>query len=806
MGFLYTLRQFGKAPGFTLVAILTIALGIGATTGIFSYVNAWLIHPVTFPEQDRLVVLFESDKKTGNRSSVSPADWVDWQKSSVFEELAAATFADYNLTGPHDQSNDEPLKLSGYEVSANFFHTLGAQPALGRDFTESEMTPGQNHVVILSYQLWRDRFSSDRSILGRSMELDGVQSTVVGVMPATFQYIPMGLAQVFTPLSLTNEQRVARDNRFLRPVARLKTGADLRGATAAMTTLQSSLEAAYPATNTNRGVIVRTLQAEIDQQSGNGALNICFAIVWFVLLMACANVANLVMARATGRRKEIAIRLAIGASRAKLIRQLLAETVTLFLTGAVGGIFVARWMVSYLETLIPARSLPYLPHFGKVDVDWQTMLFAAGAALVTGIIFGLAPALEGSRVDLNTALKSSTGRDTSSAGGSRFRKILVAGEMALAVIVVVCGALLVNDFARMHKVDPGFDPRRALVAEMELPPKYSSTAMIAQFADAVAEKTAAIGGVERSAVAMYTPFSDNGNTTRLVVEGHSAPAAGQEPLARRNYVTPGFLESLNISLIAGRTIARNDTADSLPVAVINQTIANRYFAGENPLGQKIRLGAKPVSYTIVGIVKDIKYYNLTDPPENQVYLSYAQSPTRTLSLVARTAGDPTAIAQSMRAVVHSVDPNQPVSRIVTIETRMDETQAGTRILTQMIATFGLLALFLAAIGIYGVTAYSVSQRVREIGVRMALGASGSTVLALIVRQGMTIVIGGMIVGVAGAFAVSRMLSRFLGAIGSTDPATYAGSFAILMIAALLACWIPARRAARLNPVDALRSE
>ena len=784
-----------------MVAILTIALGIGATTAIFSFVNAWLVHPVTFPQQDRLTVLFGSDKKTGQQSSVAPADWIDWKKANVFADLAAATFANYNLTGV-----DEPLKLAGYQVSANFFHTLGVTPALGREFTEAETTPGNDRVVILSHELWRDRFSSDPAIVGRVIQLDGAASSVVGVMPEHFQYIPMGLAQMFTPLALTPEQRVSRDTRFLRPVARLKDGISVASAGAAITGIQASLAQAYPATNSNRGAIVKTLAEEIERQSGNSALSVCFVIVWFVLLMACANVANLVMSRATGRRKEIAVRMAMGAGRARLIRQLLMETVTLFLAGAAGGMLIAKWGVNYLLSAIPARSMPYLPNYGKVDIDWQTLAFAAGAALLTGLIFGLAPALEGSKVDLNTALKDSGGRGGASAGASHFRRLLVAGEMALAVIVVVCGALLVNSFARMERVDPGFDPRRVLVAEMELPPKYKTPESIEHFVDSVTERAKAIGGVERSAVAMFTPFSEGGNVTKLTIEGHPAFPVGQEPLPRRNFVTPGYLETMNIPVIAGRTISRSDSADALPVVVINETIAKRYFPKENPLSQKIRLGAKPAPFTIVGIVKDVHYYDLAGPPEDQVYVAFAQTPSHSVSLIARASGDTTAIAQSMRAVVHAVDPNQPVSRIVTIETHMDEVMAGQRILTQIIGFFGLLALFLAAIGIYGVMAYTVSQRVREIGIRMALGARGRDVLGLVVRQGMTIVLGGMIVGVGGAIAVARLLTRFMVGIEATDPATYGASFAILALAALLACWIPARRAASLNPVDALRGE
>ncbi len=574
MGLKNAFRQFVKSPGFTLIAILTLALGIGATTAIFSFVNSWLIHPVSFPNQERLVVLFETDKKTGSQSSVAPADWLDWRaKSQVFDELGAAAFNSYNLTG-----DGEPQQIAGYQVSANFFRTLGANPALGRDFTEAETAAGQDHVAILSHALWRDHFSSDSNVLGRTVMLDEIPTTIVGVMPERFQYIPMGLAQIFTPLTLTPAQRIARDTRFLRPVGRLKPGVSVASAISSMTGLQASLEKEYAGTNAGRGVKVKTLADEIEQQSGNSALQICFAMVFFVLLMACANVANLIMARATGRRKEMAVRMAMGAGRARLVRQLLSETLLLFVAGAAGGIAFAKWGVAFLLRAIPARSQAYLPNFGRADVDWQTLAFTLGIALFTGLIFGLAPAFEGTRLDLNTILKDS-GRGTDGKGSSRFRKLLVAGEMALAVIVVVCGALLVNSFARLKNIEPGFDARHVIVAEMQLGTKYKSPASIVQFSDSLLEKTAALGGVDRTAVAMYTPFSENGNTTTLTIEGKPELPPAQRPLVRRNFVTPGYLETLGIGLIAGRTISRQDGADATPSVVINETLAKRYFPG-----------------------------------------------------------------------------------------------------------------------------------------------------------------------------------------------------------------------------------
>jgi len=799
----YALRQFARSPGFALVAILTLALGVGANTAIFSFVNAWILRPPTFPKPDQLVVLFESDKKTGNQGPVSAADWKDWkEKSGVFEELAAADFSTFNLTGV-----DEPLKIGGFNVTANFFRALGMEPALGREFAESEMTPGQDNVVILSYEFWRDRFSSDPNILGQKINLDGVATTIVGVMPENFQYIPMGPAQVFTPLALTPEQLNARDSRFLRAMGRLKTGVGLSRATAAMTGLQNSLEQAYPATNTNRGVLVRSLQEEIDRQSGNPAVKIVFAIVSFVLLMACANVANLIMARATGRRKEMAVRIAIGAGRWRLMRQLLGETLLLFLAGSAGGVLIAKAGVKWILHTIPARSLAYIPNHGQADVDWQVLVYTLGAALLTGIVFGLAPALEGTRFDVNSMLKDSGGRGAASGSGSRFKKILVAGEMAMAVMVVVCAALLINSFVRMMGINLGFDGGRVLVGDVQLPPKYKTPASMSQFYDGVVERLASIPGVERASAAQFTPFGNGGNINPLFIEGQPEPPAGQVPGARVNFVMAGYLESMSIPLAYGRTISRDDSVEATHVAVVNETIAKRYFGGENPLGKRIKFGRRePVWYTIAGVVKDIHYYDFDAPPENQAYLAFEQSPKSQMTLVVRTQGDPWAVAQSIRAVVRAVDPNQPVSRITTIATKMDEQLAGQRIQTQLTGLFGALALFLAAIGIYAVMAYSVSQRTREIGIRMALGAGHGSVLKLVVRQGMTMVLGGLLAGIAGALLMAKLLANFLYGIKPTDPATFIGSFVILSAVALLACWIPAVRAARVDPVVALRSE
>ncbi|HWZ30536.1 MAG TPA: ABC transporter permease [Bryobacteraceae bacterium] len=798
----YAFRQLSKSPGFAAVAVLTLALGIGANTAIFSFINSWILKPSPFPNLDHIVILLETNKRTGATSSVSSADWTDWrQKSEVFEELATAAFDSFNLSG-----SDEPLKIPGFDVSANFFRTLGIKPALGREFTDAEQIAGQDNVAVLSFELWRDRFSSDPKILGQTITLDGLPTTVVGVMPDNFQYIPMGPAQVFKPLALAPQRLASRDSLFLRPVGRLKPGFDVPRANAAMTALQSSLESAYPVTNTNRGVLVRSLTDEINQQSGNSAVKTLYVIVCFVLLMACANVANLVMARSSARRKEMAIRLAMGAGRWRLIRQLLAETLILFVAGAAGGMLFARWGVAWLYRAIPARSLPYLPNHGHVEVDSQVLLFTLAVTLLTGIAFGLMPALEGTRFDLNGILKDASSRGSSSAAGGRFRKILVGGEMALAVMVVVCGALLVNSFVHMLHTDLGFNGDHVLVAEMQLPPSHKTPASITQFSDSVLERLAPIHGVDRASIAQYTPMSENGSVGIIYFDGRPDPPLGQVPLVRLNAVSPGYLESLSIALIAGRTFSREDSPDATRAIVINQTLVSRYFPGESPLGKRVRLRKDPTLYTVVGVVKDVKYYNPGNPPENQAYVAFAQAPTQNLTIVVRTAGDTSAVAQSIRSVVRGLDPNQPVARIVTIAARVEERTAPDKILTELTGFFGTLALFLAAIGLYGVMAYSVAQRTQEIGVRMALGARSRDVLGLVVRQGMTIVLAGMSVGIVGAIFMARALATYLYGVKAADPTAFITTFLLLASIAFVACWIPARRAARVDPLVALRYE
>jgi putative ABC transport system permease protein len=806
MGIRYALRQLRKSPGFVIIAVLTLALGIGANTAIFSFVNAWVIRPLPYPNPDQLVALFDREIRSGRIRNIAPATYRDWidQGSAVFDQAAGWSFSSYNLTG-----DGEPEKLRAIRATTNFFEILGAQPALGRVFTRAEETPGPDRVVVLSQPFWRDRFNSDRSVLGRSLMLDGNAYTVIGVMPADFHLPLTGRVHVWLPLALNREESAQRSFRWIHGLARLKAGVSVPQAASALEAVAARLETQYPESNKGTGVVVRSLHEEIGRHSGNEPVTICFAIVGLVLLIACANVANLLLTRATGRRKEVGVRLAIGASRWQIIRQFLTETLILFGTGGVAGVLFAVWGVDWMTSAIPFQNRGYLPNFGHIAVDLTVLGYSMLLALATGILFGLAPALQSTRVDLNETLKNVAGRAASGFRGGRMRRVLVAAEIALAVMVVVSAGLLVNSFVRMVRVDLGFDAQHAATAEIELAPAaYRDVATAGRFFEQVVEKLRESPGVDMAAASQFSPFSATGSATApLFIEGRPAAPPGQAPTTRYTSVTSGYLRTMDIRLTSGRGISDQDSADTQRVAVINETLARRYFAGEDPIGQNIRVGRGSANVlTVVGVVKDVKFVELIDPPENQVYLAMKQSPVRYGTVVARTTGEIAPVAAAIRSSIRSVDAGVPVSRILTIDRLISEEVAPWRILTQIMGFFAVLAMVLAALGIYGVMSYAVSTRTREIGVRMALGARSADVLKMVIGQGFTIVLVGLSLGLVGSIAMTRLMKNILFSVSPGDPATFVSVAALLTAVALAACWIPARKASRVDPMMALRYE
>jgi len=801
----YGLRVLRKSPAFAVIAVLTLALGIGANTAIFSYVDAWVIKPIPYPQADKLVVLLSHDKKKGWTSSgvSSTADFLDFQKqNSSFAQTAAWTQWNFNLTG-----DGPPVLLDGGRVSWNFFDTLGVKPLLGRAFTQDEDGPGADHVAILGEGLWKSRYASDPKIIGRSIQISGESYSVVGIMPGKFQFPLLGICNIWTPLGLTDKQRSDRNSSWFEAFGRLKPGVTQGEAAAEVTAISERLEKQYPQTNTNITSLVSPMSYEIGKEQGNQQVMICFWIVGLILLIACANVANLMLARAAQRTKEMAVRGALGATRGRLVRQLLTESLLLFFFGGLGGVLFGAWGMNWIESLIPGHVRGYLVNYGEVSLDWITLTFTLGIALVCGVVFGLAPAFESSGIDLNRALKEASGQASKSGRGARMRRIFVAGEIALAVVVLISTTLLVKSFVISVRSTPGFNPANLLVAQVALPKtKYAQEARQRNFSDDVLARIRALPGVVSAGVSSAVPFGGFGQTVVVEAVGKPAPQPGETLGARFSAVSPNYFTAMQMHLVKGRAFTSADGPGDAPVAIIDQTLARQFWPNEDPIGQKLKFGEEHTVGTIVGVVNDVKMYNLRGRPERQMYVSLAQFPSPTLGFVGRTANDSAALATAIRDSIWAVDANQPVSSVELLETLMAVQDAGNRVLTKLMVFFGSLALFLGAIGIYGVMAHTVAQRTHEIGIRMALGANPVQVMGMVVRQGMTLTLIGIAIGIVGAFGVTRTLGSMLYQVTTSDPATFVGVAILFALVAIAACYVPARRAMRVDPMVALRYE
>ncbi|MGH9711154.1 MAG: ABC transporter permease, partial [Candidatus Acidiferrales bacterium] len=633
----YGLRILRKSPAFTAIAVLTLALGIGANTAIFSFVSAWLIKPLSYPQADRLLVLLSHDKKKGWTSNgvSSTADFLDFQKqNSSFEETAAWTDWNFNLTG-----DGPPALVEGGRVSWNYFETLGAKPTLGRTFTADEDRPGAGHVAVLGEGLWKSRYASDPKIIGRTIRIEGDSYTVVGVMPGTFQLPLMGIANLWTPLALTDKQRTDHNSSWFYAFGRLKPGVSEAQAGAETAAIFARFEKQYPQTNTNITTLVSSMTYEIGKEQGNQQVMICFWIVGLILLIACANVANLMLARASQRTKEIAVRGALGATRGRLVRQLLTESLLLFFFGGVAGVLFGAWGITWIESMIPGHIRGYLVNYGYVSLDVATLSFTLGIALLCGLVFGLAPAFESSGMDLNRALKEASGQASRSGRGARMRRIFVAGEIALAVVVLISTTLLVKSFVISVRSSAGFNPANVMVAQVSLPKaKYPQDAGKRNFSEDVLARIRALPGVASAGMASAVPFGGFGTTVEVEAVGKPAPQPGEILGARFTAVSGDYLATMQIRLMKGRAFTSADAAGAPPVTLIGQTMAQKFWPNEDPIGQKLKFGEQHTVATIVGVVNDIKMYQLRGRPERQMYVPLAQFPSSTLGFVARTAG------------------------------------------------------------------------------------------------------------------------------------------------------------------------
>jgi putative ABC transport system permease protein len=792
-----------KSPGFTAVAVLALALGIGANTAIFSVVNSVLLRSLPYSDPDRLVVIWETNPNLSEglrlRNEASPANFLDWKaQNTVFEDLGAYNWNTFNLTG-----GDQPEQLTGNPVTAGIFSTLGVKPLYGRVITPDDDREGAPPVVVLSHRLWQRRFGARAEVVGEQIALNNQSYTVVGVMPPEFEF-PVAMSELWVPMAFTKAAAERRQAHFLYTRARLKPGVTLAQAQAEMDTIAARLRQQYPDTNTDRGIRLVTLHEETVAQL-RPALLVLMGAVLLVLLIACANVANLMLARATARHKEIAIRTALGASRWRVARQLLTESVLLALAGGLLGLLLALWGVDLLKSGVP-ENMTYMHGWNQIGLDARVLAFTLGVSLLTGIIFGLAPALQASKTDLHEGLKE--GDRGSTGTRNRVRGLLVAFEMAISLVLLVGAGLMMRSVVKLLEVRPGFDPHNVLSVSLSLPrARYDNAQKVSDFVAQLQERVAAQPGVRSVGAVDLLPMAGSGQTTTFVVEGKPAPARGSEPEANYRVATPTYFSTLGIPVQKGRAFTAHDKADAPPVALINETMAREFFPGEDPIGRRLLDpdGQNPPT-EIVGIVGDVKHWGLDDKPESFLYLPHAQVGGRFITLVARTDGDPAAMASAVRREVLALDKDQPVFDVKTMEQRIATTSAPRRLPMYLLGVMASVALVLAAVGIYGVVAYSVTQRTHEIGIRMALGAQRRDILSLVVRQGMLMATVGVGVGLVASYFLMKVMSGMLYGVSATDPVTFSGVALLLATVALLACLIPARRATRVDPMVALRYE
>jgi putative ABC transport system permease protein len=796
----YGLRQLARSPGFTALAVLTLALGIGATTAVFSVINPVLLRPLPYAHPERIMTLWERGE-LGEESNTGYATFLDVrQLARSFDDIAAMSSWQPTLQG-----GAEAERLDGQRVTREFFAVLGVRPALGRDFSDAENVRGQHHVVILSHGLWQRRFGGDASLVGRSVTLNGVEYAVVGVMPKSFESLLAPTAQLWAPLAYESSLPWAcRSCRHLRMIGRLKAGVDPGAAKTELDLLSARLVSEHPTDYPTTGMFVVPLQLRLTRDV-QPALLAVLAAVGFVLLIACANVSSLLLGRAMKRESEFAIRAALGAGRRRVVRQLLTESVLLGLLGGLGGVALAWGGVKGLTAMGPAS----LPRLQAIGIDLGVLGFTATLSLASGLLFGLIPALATARPDLFTALRPG-GRHTAQRRRRVARAILVIGEVAMALMLLVGAGLLLRSLQGLLGVDPGFEPRRLLTMEVQTTgPRYENDDAIRAFFVRAADAIRTIPGIEGAGWTSQLPLGGNFDRYGVAIEGKPLPNPANAPSADRYAVSPGYLEAMRIPLKRGRTISASDARDRPPVVLINETFAKQDWPGKDPIGARVKLGGPEAPWrTIVGIVGDVHHVSLDERQPPQIYLPEAQwlDADGAMVLAARTRGDPASAAPAVREAIRSVDRDLPILHVAGMEEVIANTADQRRFAFVLFQVFALVALLLAAAGIYGVLAGSVAERTREIGIRAALGASRSGLLGLVLRQGLGLTASGIALGSFGALLLSSFLRTLLFGVAPQDPLTFTGVVVVLSVVALLACWIPARRATRVSPLEALRGD
>lgn len=810
----YGFRVMRKSPGFVIIAVLALALGTGTNTAIFSLVNALLLRPINYENPDRLTMVWEKSVKRGfGQVPTSVPNFADLKTNNqTFEDLGAFTDSSFNLTGAA-----EPEKVMGVKVSATLLSLLGRPPLKGRLFLAGEDQPQASHVLILSHHLWQRSFGSNPNLVGQTVALNGESYTVVGIMPPDFRFPPafsatVASSQYTTPdadlwVPLTIEAvPPPREARFLYMVGRLKPGVSATAAQAEMNVIASRLQKEYPAADADMEVDVIPLREQVTGDI-RPALLVLFGAVGCVLLIACANVANLLLAKASGRQKEVAIRIALGATRLRIIQQLLTESLLLSVIGGLLGSIIGILAVRYLIAFTPAN----VPKPDNIGIDAPVLLFTLFLAVFTSFIFGLVPAIQASKSDLNETLKEGGRGNSGSAKQNRVRSLLVVVEVALALVLLIGAGLMIKSFVRLQNVNPGFNPENLITLELQLPEKkYGEKEQQAALQQQLVQRLVDIPGVQSAAAVNNLPFSGTELNNSVTIEGRPPVVnANERPRAFFRDISPNYFQAMGIPMRQGRPFADSDKKDAPAVVIINEAAARRFFPNEDPLGKRFKRGRAESQFPwlmVVGIVGGVSHTTLGLPSQPEVYLPFQQSPDAIITLVARTKSDPRGLAATVRREVSNVDKDLPVSNLKF----MDEIVAGTvsqpRVYALLLGIFAILALVLAAIGIYGVISYSVTQRTHEIGIRMALGAQTRDVLALVIKQGMALALVGVFFGLLASLALTRVLSSQLYGISSTDPVTFTGISLLLMLVAIIACYIPALRATRLSPMIAVRYE
>ena len=797
----YAFRNLIKRPGFTLIAVLTLGIGIGANTAMFSSIYALLIKPLAFPELDRVIAVWEKNAVNGRvHDEVTVGNYIDWRdQSQSFEQLALYSGWSVNLSGV-----DSPERIQGYLVTSNFMDATGLKPIMGRTFTSEENETGKDRVAIITYSLWQRQFGGDPNIIGKTISANSIPRTVIGVMPQHFNF-PRG-GEIYGPMRLEPEVTSNRFNHSFYVIGRLKPGVPIASAQADIDNIMGRLEKQYPESNTGAGATVYPLVEDI-VRAYNTPTWITMGFVGFVLLIACANIANLMLARASGRHREIALRAALGASRWRIVRQLLTESLIVALMGGAVGVLIGFWGIDALRWANPGDAATHAAGWHQLGINIPVLLFTLGISLLSGLIFGLAPALQVSKPNLNDALKES-GRQTS-ASSHRLRSSLVVFEVALSLVLLVGAGLAIRSFLALVKTNPGFNTDSVLTMKLVLPgAKYREEAQRAAFCSDLVQRVKTTPGVESASVVNFLPLSGSSSSDMYLVEGEAQPPPGQENDGRYRVATPDYFQTMRIAMVRGRAFTEQDKAGAPRVVIVNEALARKHWPGQDAIGKHIRFYGPPETTNwmeIVGVVEDVTH-ELNMPVKPEYYLPYAQDPWNAMTIVARTKVDPTSLAAEIRQQVWAIDRDQPVYEVKSMNDVWSTAASMYSFSSVTLGFFAVIALLLASLGIYGVMAFAVAQRTQEIGIRMALGATAPEVMKLILKHGLKLALLGIGIGLVGAWALTRFMKALLVDVQPTDLLTFAVVSGCLFIAALLACYLPARRATKVDPLVALRYE